>query len=136
MTGTIFIVWKDEYRVGHDELDTHHSRMLAIINSLHHAMTTDEAESQLVSIFRSVLDYGQMHFKVEESILRKVQYPNLREHEEMHQAYVQRVTGLMQEHLATSHSLSLDVLQFLKEWWLNHILKMDKAYAPYLGGPK
>jgi hemerythrin-like metal-binding protein len=133
MTGASFIVWKDDYLVGHDVLDMHHRRMLAIINSLYHAMAADEAESQLASLFQGVVDYGQMHFQAEESILRKVEYPNLREHEAMHQAYVQRVGGLMRERVVTPHNLSLDVLQFLKEWWLNHILEMDKAYAPYLG---
>ena len=27
-----------------------------------------------------------------------------------------------------------ETLQFLKEWWLHHILAMDQDYGPYLHG--
>ena len=131
MAGATFIVWKDEYLVGHDELDTHHRRMFTIMNSLYHAMTTEEAKSQLTSLFQSALGYAHLHFQVEESVLRSAQYPHLTEQEKTHQAYVKKLTDLVQPFLGTPQSLSLDVLQFLKEWWFNHILKMDKAYAPF-----
>jgi hemerythrin len=33
---------------------------------------------------------------------------------------------------SSSVMLSQDILQFLKDWWLNHILTMDQDYAPYV----
>jgi hemerythrin len=55
------------------------------------------------------------------------QRPKLKAQEEAHRAYTLRLQELLRQSIAKPHVLSLDVLQFLKEWWLNHILKIDRA---------
>jgi hemerythrin len=39
---------------------------------------------------------------------------------------------LAQEDADNLTVLSEDLLQFLKKWWLNHILTIDKKYVPFL----
>jgi hemerythrin-like metal-binding protein len=132
MTKNAYIVWKEEYSVGHDELDVHHQRMFTIINDLYDALITRASPSQLTALFRSASDYAQMHFQAEEDVMRAAQYPGLAAHQKAHRLYIQRLEGLLPGALSSPTDLSSDLLRFLKEWLVNHILKMDQAYAGHL----
>jgi hemerythrin-like metal-binding protein len=78
------------------------------------------------------LEYARKHFKAEEEVLRLAQYPDLAGQEHAHQAYIQKLGQLTRQYRFDSDMLSQNLLLFLKEWWLNHIQKMDKSYADYL----
>jgi hemerythrin-like metal-binding protein len=127
-----FIVWEDEYAVGHSELDAHHRRMFEIINALYEAATTGIAEEQIRQTFLDMHQYTQIHFRAEENVLSAVRYPRLSDQKRAHGAFVGKLDELSRISLIPSQALSLDVLQFLKNWWLNHILEMDKDYAAHL----
>ena len=97
------------------------------------AGTTGGASSQELSLlFRKALAYAQSHFDFEEGLLRDSHYPHLLEQEQAHRNYLQQVEALVQPAPGSHKAISMDMLQFLKDWWLNHILKMDRAYAPFL----
>ena len=125
------IVWKDEYLVGDYELDRHHRHMFGIINELYDAMVSKAPDSRLASLFQSVTEYGDIHFKAEEDRLRSVNYPKLAGQEESHSLCGRRLKELTGGSSAPD-TLAPDVLRFLRDWWLNHILTLDKSYTPYL----
>ena len=129
-----YIVWKDEHSVGHKELDAHHRQMFTTINELYESIRTHASSTLISALFRKALDYGLMHFQAEEAVMNKVQYSGLTAQTIAHQSYTRRLENLLQGSVLKPDQLSHDVLQFLKDWWLNHILKMDRAYVPYING--
>lgn len=133
MTSAQFIVWKDEYRVGHRTLDNHHATMFKLINNLYSAMSDNASVSDLDVLFGEAVAYAKMHFAKEESILCALEYPYLEAQQKAHKKYLREIESLLQRAVA-ARAISEDMLHFLKDWWLNHILKMDKAYAPVLSG--
>ena len=132
MARNLYIIWKDEYSVSHDELDRHHQYLFTVINELYEAMGSSSPSAKITLLLKNALEYAQMHFEAEEKVMSLAQYPHLVEQENAHRTYARRVEELMSQSRVTPSVLSEDLLLFLKEWWLNHILKMDKAYAPYL----
>ncbi len=127
-----YIIWKDEYSVDQNELDTHHYRMFAIINELYEAMGGLTSDEKISSLLNEALEYSQSHFKAEEEEMRLAHYPGLEEQQIMHRVYVKMLTKLAQEDMGNPSILSEDLLQFLKKWWMNHILTIDKKYVPFL----
>ena len=132
MAKTPYIVWKDEYRVSHNTLDRHHQHMFTLINSLYDAMGTPSLKTEVPRLLKNVLDYARVHFEAEEKVMESVQYSGLADQEQAHRTYTRRLEELIRQNRANPDTLSQDLLLLLKEWWLNHILRMDKAYAPFL----
>ncbi len=135
MGGIQFIVWKDEYEVGHPELDAHHRHLIEVINTLYEIATAGASEKQIDETMREMDAYAKLHFRTEEEVLTAVGYPHLRHHQGAHEAYVRKLDELKHSFFLPSGSLSQEILQFLKNWWLNHILRMDKEYAGYVSLP-
>jgi hemerythrin-like metal-binding protein len=136
MAGSQFIVWKDEYEVGHAELDAHHRRLIEIINSLYEAAMAGASADQVDETVRQMDGYAAMHFRAEEAALHAARYPGLDGHRRAHEAYTRRLDDLKRSFFLPSGGLSQEILQFLKEWWLTHILRSDKEYAPFLSMPE
>lgn len=127
-----YIKWKDDYLVGHNILDQHHRKMLSLINNLYTAMISKASDSNLNSAFNGAVDYAHLHFKAEESILLSIKHPLLAEQEKYHKMYFDKINNIIGGSLAVPGAFAEDLLRFLKEWWLHHIIREDKQYAPYL----
>lgn len=132
MTKAPYIIWKDEYSVVQNDLDTHHYRMFMIINELYEVIGSLTSDEKVKALLKEAIEYSESHFKAEEELMRQAHYSGLKEQQLAHRGYVQTLTKLAQEDLDNPSVLSEDLLQFLKKWWLNHILTTDKKYVPFL----
>jgi hemerythrin len=128
----MFIVWKDEYSIGENELDGHHKKMFEIINVLYELSVGRASREETDRIIQDVSAYAQYHFSAEEETLEKVGYPQLDRQASAHRAFSRRLDEHRRLLFASPGALSQEMLQFLKEWWLNHILRMDRDYASYV----
>lgn len=72
------------------------------------------------------------HFRAEEELLRKSNYPGLVAHQMEHQKYVAKVNQLVEDTRAGKIASSISVLGFLKAWLADHIRRTDRSYAAYL----
>lgn len=135
MAAIQFIVWHDDLSVGQAELDNHHQRMFAIINSLYDAVVAGAPREEINRIIGEVDDYARVHFAAEEDALSSVGYPRLPDQRQAHLVFTRKLAELHGMPLAPYRDLAQEILHFLKEWWLHHIVHMDKAFAPYLSPP-
>ena len=99
MTGGQFIVWKDEYGVGHPEMDAHHRRLIEIINALYYASMTCASEEQINEAMKEMDTYAGLHFQAEEEALQAANYPHLADQQRAHEAYMAKVAGLKRSRL-------------------------------------
>lgn len=110
----------------------HHACMFKIINDLFEATRNASINPDVLILFKEAREYAQMHFNAEEYLMREVQYPGLLDQIQAHRSYIQMILSIEQEDRSNPKALSEDLLHFLKEWWLDHILKMDMNYVPFL----
>jgi hemerythrin len=129
MTNSSFIVWKEEYEVGHPKFDRHHRRLIEIINRLYNAVSTGASNESLDPIFRDLDDYGKLHFQAEEDLLEATHCPVYEEQRRAHAAYIREFAELRIASFSPAGSTSQEMLEFLKKWWLGHVLVMDKKYS-------
>jgi hemerythrin-like metal-binding protein len=61
-------------------------------------------------------------------------YPQRSQHIEEHERFSQRVVEIQKEFQRGKTNLSLEVMQFLKNWLTEHILKTDAAYGTFAKG--
>ena len=127
-----FFKWSDSYSVGTPGIDAQHKKLFALINDLHEAMSQGKGKDILGKILDGLMDYTKVHFSDEEKMLAKVNYPELAIQRTQHTAFVKKLSELQTDYKNGKAAMTLPVLEFLNDWLLNHILKVDKKYESYV----
>ena len=126
----IFIVWNPEYNLGIPIIDEQHRGIVTIINSLHFEMRHNYTRDILSPIIEMMNDYTRIHFRVEENFLDMINFPNAKNHHELHHDLSVRLSDA-----GRKSSMDRDpyrFMEFLKSWWINHICHEDLVYKNYL----
>ena len=126
-----FFKWEDKYLVGIPELDKQHQHLVKIINDLYDGMVANQEEEAINKTLASLVDYTIYHFKNEENIFKKYNYANYTQHKNQHDRLTEKVQEIQKKLKDTDEQLSLDILEFLREWLISHTLSSDQEYAGY-----
>ena len=130
LTHNIFIAWKTQYNLGIPIIDEHHRGIVSVINSLHFGMQNNYIEDMLTSIIDMMYDYTNIQFKIEEDFLEKIYFPNVKRHHELHLELSSQL-----EKMGKRSMLGKDpyqIMDFLKQWWINHICLEDLVFRNHL----
>lgn len=126
------IQWNDELSIGINSIDEQHKKIVNMINVLNDALQSGKADKVLAKIFVELAVYTSTHFGYEEELFTRYGYSESQAHKNEHHALLQQVNDLQQKMQEGDFMISVEVMLFLKEWLINHILKTDKAYAVFL----
>lgn len=126
-TATI-VTWQEEFSVGLPEIDEQHKVLFDIINRLWGATIAKAPQDEMLDIVRELEKYTLSHFTAEEAFMRVSRFPGFEEHRKAHKTFIDRLSRERLNVVSGGH-LSLDLLRFLKDWLINHILVDDKKYA-------
>lgn len=124
-----FITWKSEYSVGNEKLDQQHQKLIELINKLHEAMKTGKAGKEIGLIVDEMVDYAKFHFEAEEKLMTEKKYIGLGSQKNEHAAFIKKTAEFQNEIKSGKLAVSLEVLNFLKDWLTNHILVSDMKYS-------
>ena len=131
MNNVVFIVWQDSYSVGIKLMDEQHQFLIHLINELYGESQAHTAEKNVSNILDQMIRYSRFHFSAEEIMLKNAKYPNLDNQIKEHREYVARVLDFQSQMLVNQEIISLEVLHFLKEWWIGHIQGHDQLYRQF-----
>ena len=132
MVSSRYLVWKDEYSVGVEEMDNDHKKLLNLINQLQtavHYYTGKEFEEKALD---ELVDYTKTHFKKEEKLMEDNDYADLEAHKVLHQKFIDKVSAFLELYKNDSDVAVNDTLEFLKDWLIKHINGTDKEYGKVL----
>ncbi len=121
------MVWKDDYSVGNALLDGQHKRLIELVNDV-------DSDADLGAVLDGLRDYGEVHFKAEESLLEAANYPELEPHRQQHDAFRAWLAEVIAAHGSGGDAAVVrrDVHHYLSVWLANHLLVVDKAFEPWL----
>lgn len=128
MTDAVFFRWTDEMSVRSKEIDQQHKQLVAILNELYQAFMNKEHTEKIGSIIGRLSDYTKYHFNTEEKYFNAFFYDDRENHFKEHQDFKDKVNEFTQKYHANSGALTYDIMNFLRSWLLNHIMKTDKKY--------
>ena len=130
MRNTLYIVWHDDNNLDIAIIDEQHRAIVSIINSLHYFMLTGHGNEIIKPTTVMLAQYENIHFQTEEAIMAEASYPAFEEHVALHKALQRKIKELSID--ANMNKDSMIIFKFLKEWWLDHVNKEDRKYAPYV----
>ena len=123
------ITWSDKYSVKNLQIDTQHKKLVSLINELHDAMRTGTAKTKLEKILNDLILYTKEHFRTEEQLMQKANYKNFPIHKNEHENLTVKVVDLQKAVKAGTANITIELMNFLRDWLVNHIEKSDKQYV-------
>ena len=81
-----------------------------------------------------MVKYTAIHFTHEEELMQIYDYPKYTEHKREHDALTQKVTDFYTRLQSGKASFSLELMQFLRNWLIDHIQGSDRAYSGFFNG--
>jgi len=124
--------WNDSFSVGNSEIDGQHKKLFQLADRFHAAMAGGKGKQILQQTLAELIEYTKHHFASEENIMLKTSYPEYHQHKTEHDALTHKVAQFRDDLAADRVVVTIDLLQFLRNWLVNHIGQMDKKIGEYI----
>ena len=124
--------WNDTYRVGLDDIDAQHRWLFKATELLHEEMTKPiHSRAVIGDILEGLMDYTVNHFIMEEDLFERHGYPQAQAHKALHDQFTAAILTMLTG-FEKGASIENELLETLKNWLVEHIMKTDTAYVPFL----
>jgi len=124
--------WRDEYSANIQEMDIQHKKLFRMANELFKAIDSDKERYIIDIALKFLIQYSKTHFKEEEKLMKKYQFSEYKPHCKKHHDFIKHILGLKEQFKKRDIEMDMDLLDFFKEWIINHILNEDRKYGPFL----
>mgnify|MGYP001558302938 CR=1 FL=1 len=125
--------WNESLKVGIDAVDGDHQKLVGMVNELFDAMQAGRGKDVLGKVLDELASYTAQHFAREESYFARTGYPDSAAHKKEHDDLRKQVNDVQAKFKSgATATLTIDVLNFLRDWLVKHIKGSDMKYAPHL----
>ncbi len=124
----------DVFELGILEMDEQHKVLIQMLQDTYDACRRGEGSKYITQVIEYLEAYIEKHFEQEEILQKQCNYPDFKEHRDMHTMYLQQVTALKQEitqQEATTEQVA-KLIQYLTHIIENHMLTEDYKLAEYI----
>lgn len=128
----MIVEWRDEYSIGLEEMDNHHKRLIELLNKSYLLVMQDDQQPELSKLLFELLAYAKYHFSAEEELMREYQCINMDQHELAHLTFINKVVTYKKDLGTGMKYLSVEIFDFIRNWLLDHILKVDAEMGKYI----
>jgi hemerythrin len=123
--------WRDEFRIGIDEVDHEHRLLIDLINAAHgRGAATAALEAALGDIHAVVT----AHFALEEKDMRAHGYPGLGAHKADHEHLLDDIRDIMDDVAAGAYPGDAEFAARLGDWFTRHFRTHDVELHRFLAG--
>ena len=129
METNILMPWTSQLATGVRFVDEQHRKLVDMINDLYKAMKSGQGKAVIEKLLDDLANYTIYHFDAEEKCFHKFNYSETSGHIKIHEELKSKVIGFINRYKSGSENISMDLMNFLKDWLENHICKTDKRYA-------
>ena len=125
------ISWEKVYKLGVEEIDSQHKFFIGLLQASMEAPDDADQQEALGYLLQRLLLYAEFHFKTEEGIMSRKQYPVLEQHKQIHEELLAEAERLYAEWTNGSFR-KIQLVQFLWIWLRDHIGSVDRSFGEFL----
>lgn len=123
--------WENCYSVNNVKLDNDHKKLINIFNDLYDNCS-DSCDLEI--ILKGIIDleyYAISHFRSEELYMEDIGYEDIDQHVLEHRKFEVEIANMKDKIYSSDTQLCREVIEYLWNWLLNHVIKEDMKYAFY-----
>jgi hemerythrin-like metal-binding protein len=124
--------WRDEFRIGIDEVDHEHRELIGLINATHAALDTDRSSETVEAFLGEIFARIAAHFALEEKAMATRRYPATAEHKADHERLLDDLRDIMDEQAAGTALDDDDLASRLENWFGSHFRTHDARLHKFL----
>jgi len=128
----INVPWKERYSIRYQRVDQQHKELLAILNQLVDLVGQAGEAEQVSGIFSRLCHYAMEHFSAEERFLQASGYERLAQQQAEHAYFIDQILELDRGYDPSDPALVEATTAFLKDWFVDHIMRSDLDYADWM----
>ena len=116
-------------------IDEQHRELVLVLQQANDLLKASPARQQafLPVIIRKLFYYSQFHFSFEEELMARHGWPELMTHRGQHQEFIKRILDFHELGAARRQGVAGEIVGFLKDWTIHHILEEDRKFKTFLG---
>lgn len=124
------VKWKDEYRIGVDEIDEQHKKIFEIANEAYELLKNEfyyDKYDRIIELLEELKDYAKFHFSFEEDYMLSIRYKGYFSQKVAHDNFIDKVNSFDLNAIDENQDqYILEILDFIVDWISQHILISDK----------
>ncbi len=117
--------WSSKYAGIDDAIDKQHQYLFQLGNDLQQS-SLPEKQALVLKLYKYTLN----HFTLEEKHMAAMNFPLLKEHQQIHEELISALNNITADGITTEKDAKF-LESFLVRWICKHILVEDKKYADY-----
>lgn len=128
------MMWTDSLSIGVTEIDDQHKELFKRIDAFNAALHTEKSKEETLKVLDFLSQYVVTHFRNEEAIQRRYNYPRYAEHHQIHEDFIKTVGEITEDIRkgGVTNIASSVVAMTLANWLVNHISIQDKALGKHI----
>jgi hemerythrin len=119
-------------KIGDKTIDAEHDLQMQLLDSLSKVLEKGGEFSPVRYILEQFIEFSDMHFLSEQLVMRLHGYPGYEPHLEEHTRLMKKVREIRDLVFRGEATPSVQLIQELRDWLLNHIATEDVAFGEYL----
>lgn len=127
------IQWKDDYRIGIQQIDEQHEKLFEIANRAYDILTKQivvNKYDKVIDVIEELREYTSYHFKTEEDYMLKIGYKRFLSQKVAHDEFIKKIYEVKLDNISDNEDkYLLDILEFVVNWISEHIIGADKLIA-------
>lgn len=128
--------WSDELLTGDAMVDEQHRTLFDMVGRFAEALDAGGDGEAVADALYEVLVYAEDHFRDEEALMERIEYPGLESQRRMHAAFAADAKEMARA-FTEGHGVTGPVLlDYLTDWLDNHVRTQDMTLARFLAAEK
>jgi len=127
------IEWKDKFEVGIPDVDHEHQEIINFINSMHDAMSEENATTSVMDFLGEIEAHISAHFALEEKVMRASKYDQYTEHKADHERLLDELRDIMDDYEENAYFSDEEFAGHVERWFCGHFRTKDSRLHKHLG---
>lgn len=122
--------------VEYEAMDIQHKKFIDLLNKLYATFLRNTPAEEMKAVLKELIDYTIWHFNFENKMMMKYDYPDKESHMKQHSDIVATIEEIFKKIEQGEEVVIINVIEFVKNWLADHILKTDTLLGKYLVSKK